>query len=285
MDWAEACRILGVPETATEAEIKEQYLYKAQLLHPDKNLDKPENIRKKAEAELALINQAFSFASIPSNNPYRIPPKLSIEPAAIHFDVNIGEKKTATLTIRNTGGPYTSVWIDNQPAPWLTVTGVNSTTGERLPLEVTLECSGIGEPDRQYSANLAIRLENENTHALDSAVVKFELHTGHKSLEPAAKRVVAPPTKKPVSAGPRYKSPPLPQNRLGFSARAFLVNLLAFAILGTMAFFVFSYFRETNSWKIDQSAILIGSIVYGAITVGVCVNHAFNVGSRADKNG
>jgi hypothetical protein len=85
MDWAEACRTLGVAESATAEEIKEQYLYKAQLLHPDKNQDKPENIRRKAEAELVLINQAFSFLSDPQNNPYRVPPKLAVEPAVIRF--------------------------------------------------------------------------------------------------------------------------------------------------------------------------------------------------------
>ena len=70
MDWIEACQILGVPESATEAEIKEQYIYKAQLLHPDKNQDKPENIRKKAEAELVLVNQAYAIVSNPGNNPF-----------------------------------------------------------------------------------------------------------------------------------------------------------------------------------------------------------------------
>ena len=156
MDWAEACRILGVNESATESEIKAQYLYKAQLLHPDKNQDQTENIRHKAEAELSLVNQAFTFLSDSQHNPYKIPPKLAVEPAAIRFkDVNIGERKSTTLIIRNVGGPYTSVWMDNQPAPWLAVTGVKSITSERLPLEVTLESTGMGEPGKHYVCDLS----------------------------------------------------------------------------------------------------------------------------------
>jgi hypothetical protein len=285
MDWAEACRILGVPESATDAEIKEQYLYKAQMLHPDKNLDKPENIRKKAEAELAQVNQAFSFVSNPNHNPYKIPPKLSVEPGAIRFEVNIGEKKSTTLTIRSVGGPYTSVWIDNQPAPWLTVTGVRSTAAERLPLEVALECTGTGEPDRQYSAPLAIRLENEITHVVDNAAVKIELHTGHKPLESAVKKEVAPAAKKPALEVPRPQSPAVPKSRIGFSLKAFLVNLLAFAILGALAFLAVHFLAINNVWKFDPTAVMIGSIVYGVIAVGVCVNHGLNVGSRAERNG
>ena len=80
MDWAEACRILGVSESATEEDIKEQYFYKAQLLHPDKNQDKPENVQKKAEAELALINQSYAFIKNPVNNPYNPPPQNSGKP-------------------------------------------------------------------------------------------------------------------------------------------------------------------------------------------------------------
>jgi len=45
MNWEEACQILGVPITATKDEIRAQYIYKAQLLHPDKTIGLPENVR------------------------------------------------------------------------------------------------------------------------------------------------------------------------------------------------------------------------------------------------
>ncbi len=279
MDWAEACHILGVPESATDSEIKEQYIYKAQLLHPDKNQDKPENIRKRAEAELVLVNQAYSFVSNPNNNPYKIPPKLAIEPAAIHFkDVNIGEKRRTTLTVRNIGGPYTSIWIDNQPAPWLTVTGVKSITSERLPLEVALECTGTGEPWTQYACDLAVKLENENSHAIDNAAAKIELLTGDKSAEFSTKKETILSSKKSNGAANWEKPQPEPENKIGFSPRAFLVNLLAFAVLGAIAYFPINFF-----FKLEQTMVIIGSIVYAAIAIGVCVNHGINVGSQNES--
>jgi hypothetical protein len=276
MDWAEACRILGVSDLATDAEIKEQYLYKAQLLHPDKNQDKPESIRKKAEAEMALINQAYSIVNNPNNNPYRIPPKLAVEPMGIRFkDVSIGERKQTTFTIRNTGGPYTSIWIENQPAPWLVVTGVKSIASERLPLEVALECTGTGKPGKQYSCHLPIKLENENTHAVDNAAVKIELIT---RLESGIEKEVVPDVTKPGVEVDQGKVQPIQKNKIGFSFKAFMVNILAFAILGTSLFFIINFFL-----KVDPVFMVIGLIIYAVIALGICVNHGFSVGTKIDK--
>jgi hypothetical protein len=271
MDWAEACRVLGVPESATEAEIKEQYIYKAQLLHPDKNQDKPENIRQKAEAELALVNQAYSFLSNPLNNPYKIPPKLAVEPVKIRFkDVNVGEHKTTTLIIRNIGGPYTSIWIDNHPAPWLTVIGVNSITRERLPLEVVLEGVGIGEPGRQYVCDLSIKLENESTHTVDQATVKIELYIKSKSQAPISGTEVIHPDPPPQ---------PVLRKKAGFSFRAFLVNLLAFAVIGIVLVYLVRTFL-----KIDELIFIIALIIYSATAFGVSFNQGLSVGSKTKKS-
>ncbi len=280
MDWAEACGILGVSESATQEEIKEQYLYKAQLLHPDKNQDKPESIRRKAEAELVRVNQAFSFLSDLQNNPYRIPPQLAVEPAAIRFrDVNAGERKSATFIIRNVGGPYTSVWMDNQPAPWLAVTGVKSITSERLPLEVTLECTGMGEPGKQYIGDLIIKLENETTHTVDQTSIRVELFLKSGSTEvEAVKRVARPMARaSAVTLGP----PGLPASvdrKRGFSFKAFLFNLLAFAVIGSVLTYLVRTFLE-----IGGTVFIIGLIIYSAIGFGVSFNYGFSFGSRAEK--
>jgi len=69
MNWAEACSILGVQHTASPEEIRTQYIYKANLLHPDKTQYLAENLRKKAEEELKLVNQAHDFLGLPSNRP------------------------------------------------------------------------------------------------------------------------------------------------------------------------------------------------------------------------
>ena len=59
--------MLGVPPTASDAEIKAQYFYKAQLLHPDMNIGKPERVRFKAEEEFKLVNEANTFLTKPSS--------------------------------------------------------------------------------------------------------------------------------------------------------------------------------------------------------------------------
>jgi len=275
MDWAEACRVLGVSESAIETEIKEQYYYKAQLLHPDKNLDKPEAIRKKAEAELGLINQAYSFLNNPNNNPYKVPPKLEIEPLGIRFkDVKIGEKKSTTLRIKNVGGPYTSIWIDNQPAPWLTVTEVKSITTERLPLEVTLESTGIGEPGKQHSCNLMIKLENEKTHTVDTMTVKIELSTKNESVEEITS------AKKSGISGSQHNIPTQAEqkNKLGFSMVTFLVNLLGFTVLGIVLYFLINIF-----FSLSEMVFMISLILYAVIAFGFSINHGVTIGSRTGK--
>lgn len=183
MNWEEACRILGVKETASDIEIRAQYLYKAQLLHPDVNQDRPEIVRNRAAAELALVNPAHDFLKDPRNNPFKIPPKLEITPKNIRFkDVELGQKKRTTFEIRSIDGPYTNIWIDNEPAPWLSIAGVRSLTNEQLPLEVTIESTGMGEPDTQYSCNLLVKLENEKTKLKSEKRVRIELWT---KAEPA----------------------------------------------------------------------------------------------------
>ena len=269
MDWAEACQILGISESATDTEIKEQYIYKAQLLHPDKNQDKPENIRRRAESELALVNQAYRFATNPNNNPYRIPPKLSIEPGQIRFkDISPGEKRGTTLIIKNTGGPYTSIWIDNQPSPWLNVTGVKSITKERLPLEVALECTGTGEQGKQFNCDLLVKLENENTHVVDCATVKIELYPKYESLEQA----VRSKNKVNTTISQRELAPhPTRKNKPGFSFKALLVNLLAFAIIGIILTYIANIFFELH-----DVLFRIVLILYAVIALGVSIRHGIN---------
>jgi hypothetical protein len=263
MDWPEACRILGVPESATETQIKEQYLYKAQLLHPDKNQDKPESIRKKAEAELSLVNQAYSMVNNPNNNPYRIPPKLAVEPMGIRFqDIEIGERKETTFTVRSIGGPYTSIWIENKPAPWLTVTGVKSITSERLPLEVALECMGTGESGRQYTCDLPIKLQNENTQAVDQAAIRVELNIKPKPATAAIERG-------------REEC----RSKKSFSTKAFLVNIMVFAVVGILAVYCINIFL-----KLDQAVLSIGLICYTAIGFGISFNQGVTIGSKGGNN-
>jgi len=175
MIWEDACRTLGVLDTATPAEIKEQYLYKVQLLHPDKTLDKPEKIRQKAEEELTRINEVYKFLLDDKNNP-RNPPKLEIAPLAVRFsDVALNQKKATTIEIKSAGGPFTNCWIDNSPAPWLVVTGVKAITSEVLPLLVTIEAQGLPAIVRPERCVVSVRLKNEKTGLADEAIISVEI--------------------------------------------------------------------------------------------------------------
>jgi hypothetical protein len=182
MDWEEACRILGVDAAASSEEIRQQYHYKAQLLHPDATIGKSESIRRKAEDEFKVINQAYQFLTNPLNNPFTNPPKLRISPKHIRFrDMGIRQKKITTSEIDNVGGPYTNIWFEREPCPWLSVTSFESTTAHQLPMKVTIECTGIGDPGRQYSCKLPVRLENEKTKLKDEVLIDIELWTKAES--------------------------------------------------------------------------------------------------------
>lgn len=175
LTWEEACHILGVPESATGAEIKERYLFLLQMLHPDKNIDKPEKVRLKAQDEFIRVKEAYEF--LISNEPAgpEPPPKLSVVPLSIRFkDLGPGEKKCTTIEVASVGGAYTSFWADNAPAPWLRVTDIKSTTAEPLPLLVTIEATGMSEMDGQQRCALRIRLSNERSGLADEVAVDIE---------------------------------------------------------------------------------------------------------------
>ena len=184
MGWEEACRILGVEPGASSEEIRQQYYYKAQLLHPDKTIGRPESIRRKAADEFKLVNQAYQFLTDPLNNPFTNPPRLKVSPKHIRFrDVEIGQRKTTSFEVSNIGGPYTSIWFEREPSAWLSVTSFRSTTTEQLPMEVTIECTGAGEQGKQYSCRLPVRLENAKTKLKDEVALDIELWT--KATRPA----------------------------------------------------------------------------------------------------
>jgi len=145
-------------------------------LHPDWNLNKPTAIRKRAEEELKQINRAYNILKDSINNPFNTPPKLEISLKKIQFkEIDIGGKKSASFEVKSWGGPYSKIWIDDSPSPWLRVTNIRSLTSELLPLEVTIEATGIGELDKRYACNLRIRLENNQTEAKHEAIIRVEL--------------------------------------------------------------------------------------------------------------
>jgi hypothetical protein len=176
MDWQEACQILGVAPTASAKDIEDRWIFWVNVLHPDRTSHLTEKLREEAVERFKLVVQAHEFLKDPSHNPFTNTPKLKVSPLHIRFkDVGIGQKKTTSFEIDSIGGAYTNIWFEKEPPPWLSVTSFKSTTSETLPAEVTIECTGIGEPGKQYSCKFPVRLENEKTQLKDEVVLDIEL--------------------------------------------------------------------------------------------------------------
>jgi hypothetical protein len=176
MTWEDACLILGVPLTATAAEIKKQYIYKVNIFATDRLAAMPERIRLLAEDDFKKINIANDFLKDPRNRPNNNPPKLHVSLKHVRFNIENGQTKRTTFKIDNTGGPYTSFWMDDSPAEWLKVTEAKSLSDTPLPIEVTLEATGMSVPKRHAECFLPIRIENEPTKAMDELKLKIELN-------------------------------------------------------------------------------------------------------------
>jgi hypothetical protein len=54
--------VLGVSPSATPAEVTAAYKVLAQIFHPDRFADSPENVRREAEVRMKTLNEAYSFA-------------------------------------------------------------------------------------------------------------------------------------------------------------------------------------------------------------------------------
>ena len=231
MNWEEACQILGVPVTANEKEIHAQYIYKAQLLHPDKTAGLPETVRQKAEDELKRINAAYNILKDLKGSPQDYPPKITFSPESVNFHgMAPGEKKTATVEINDAGGPYTRFWVDDSPAPWLKVIEARSITGQPLPLEITLEATAPPEPDSKLECTLPVRLENETTGTRDETGIDIELKTASEH-KPFLRNIFGPGLKNPFShsSGTHAQSAPAWHNWLKSA-----VLVLACYLLGVM---------------------------------------------------
>jgi hypothetical protein len=236
MNWEEACQTLGVPVTATPAEIRTQYMYKAQLLHPDKTLGLPDQARQKAEQELKIINAAYDVLKNQKNNTVATPPKLKVSPRNIRFtEVRPGQQKTTRIQIENIGGPYTKFWMADSPVPWLKIVEVKSTTNDPLPLEVAIEATGSGT-SQKHQCNLPIRIENEKTRTKDEVAIKIEMQEskGEPHQDPDVTR---PPITRRFALSDRTKtlSFTLIPMAIGLIIYAYLKSLIPFWILLSFA--------------------------------------------------
>ena len=186
--------ILGVPSDATPEQIKEAYIYKINILHPDRLAATSERIRSLAEKDLKKVNMAYEVLSNPERRrhydierfgeigavsdqhktkPAR-KPQPEVHPKTIYFnDAPPYVKQKGVFFVRNLGGPYTKVLISKTPE-WLRVVKTNPLQGDsKLPMQVQIEAIGI-QWGTVYSSQIVVRLDEKE------ARVKVELHTQKK---------------------------------------------------------------------------------------------------------
>lgn len=193
--------ILGVPVDAKADEIKSAYLYRANILHPDRLAAMSDHIRERAEAELKKVNVAYGVLSnevrrkeydrsrhsksgtvlhSPQSTSPRVSsrtgksPKPEVIPGTVHINDAIPyvPKKTY-FVVRNTGGTCRKVFVSTPPS-WLKVTKTTPIqNGTKLPMLVELEGTGTNW-GKTLSTKITVKLDDKQ------AKVKVRLHTQEK---------------------------------------------------------------------------------------------------------
>lgn len=175
--------VLGVGPDSTDQEIKDAYLYKANILHPDRLGGVSESIRRRAEDDFKKVNRAYDVLKDPKQrNTYHsewlqrkqgatgssgvhsgILPTPIVEPAYIKLkNIAPGQVKRISFIVINSGGSYSKISIDN-PDSWLRVTTWRSlSSADELPLKVYAEAQGK-DWSKTYSGKIGVRLDNVET--------------------------------------------------------------------------------------------------------------------------
>jgi len=190
--------MLDVAPDSTPEQIKEAYIYKVNILHPDRLAAVPERVRRLAEEELKKVNMAYEVLSDPpKRRQYDIKrfdsvgavsgsqksrtarkPQPEVYPKTISFkDAPPYVKQKSGFFVRNIGGPYAKVLISETPK-WLRVVKTISLQGDnKLPMKVEIEAMGI-QWETVYSSEIKVRLDESETR------VKVELKTMKKPHKP-----------------------------------------------------------------------------------------------------
>jgi hypothetical protein len=170
-----------------EKTIKEAYRFKVKILHPDRLMNEPETVRKRADEELKVVNQAYNVLKESTSRDKYIEewykrgnraknennikkPVPSVKPHTIEFrNVKFGQLKTGHFVISNTGGPYSRIWMTNHkantPDSWLREKEyypLVKDQADELPLKVVIEVEGQYTPGK-YTEQIVIKLDEEET--------------------------------------------------------------------------------------------------------------------------
>jgi hypothetical protein len=176
--------ILGIAPDASTDQIKEAYIYKVNILHPDRLAGASERIRRLAEEELKKVNVAYQVLSNPerkrqydikqfgrtsvASNLQKTKPSGKPQPEVYPKTVSIKDalpyvKQRSVFFLRNSGGPYTKVLIGQTPG-WIKIAKTAPLQEHsKLPMRVEIEATGI-QWGKVYSGRIAIKLDDVETH-------------------------------------------------------------------------------------------------------------------------
>jgi len=194
--------ILGIAPDANADQIKEAYIYKVNILHPDRLAGMPERVRRLAEEELKKVNMAYEiltdlskkqrydserFGSTDTISDLQKTkqsekPQPEVYPEEIYFKNALPYvKQKESFFIRNTGGPYKKVLI-SQPPDWIKVVKTVSLQAQsKLPMQVQIEAIGI-QWGKTYSSQIIVRLDKSE------ARVRVKLSIQNKPRKPFWKK-------------------------------------------------------------------------------------------------
>lgn len=184
-------KILGVDPSADINEIKDAYLYKINILHPDRLAHMSERIQKRAEEDIKLVNIAYGVLS-DKNKKYIYDRQLFGQKETLSYPSTTSEKSTdprATIVgkkpkieifpkkiviknglpfvaqkvayyIKNSGGPYSQMLISRELPSWLKISYTKSLyQGSKLPMQVGIEATGI-HWGKTYKSEIIARLDD-----------------------------------------------------------------------------------------------------------------------------
>jgi hypothetical protein len=189
--------ILGVERSASAQDIKDAYLYKVHILHPDRMNAMPERIRIQAEEDLKKVNKAYEVLSDTRRRAQydmRAPgsvepvvstyqetrtkaqgkPKLEIYPESLFFDKVLPYvKQKGSFYVRNVGGDYSKLMISTPPH-WIKIIRTKSLyPNSKLPMQVDIEVIAI-HWGKTVGSEIKVRLDETE------AAVKIKVRTQKK---------------------------------------------------------------------------------------------------------
>jgi subtilase family serine protease len=241
-EWEDYYEILGVSPDSSSKEIKDAYLYKVNILHPDRLSGTSESVKHRAEEDLKKVNRAYDvlkndqkrkqyYSEWIKHKPgtRRTPKPIPVvNPTVISFsDVEPGETKKATFEVKNLGGPYSKIWISN-PDSWVKVIDWESLgTSDELPLQVEIEAEA-DEWNKSYSEYIEVKLDEEVTSVRVDLQTKVKPEFAESSVAGGpGVGGTKPPSTKPSTGTP----PPKRRPRVFYIAGAVIAAIILAVIL------------------------------------------------------